>query len=121
MRACRTELVVSSVDRLADNPATLIDTCRQELLRRKLEAVWRWADPMVLERIQDALFVDTEPEEVCKMLVGSNNASAPITKEQLEAAKHSKSGVPLVEVVFERQLLPLCAPEAGCLDFLCAC
>ena len=73
----------------------------------------------MLERIQDALFVDTEPEEVCKMLVGSNNARAPITKEQLKAAK--QFGVPLVEVVFERQLLPLCAPEAGCLDFLCAC
>ena len=74
-----------------------------------------------LERIAEA--IGATHERVCTMLGvdGSEASSVHVTKEQLEAAKHSEHGASLAEVWFDQQELPLLAPEVGCLDFLCAC
>ena len=111
-----------------DVTGSLRAECERAVQRRKLDAVWRWAAPptaqdtlgqLEVERIAEA--IGTDSDEVRRMILGANaSEEVRISKEQLAEAKRGIA-LPLADVLYEEQQLPLLEPEAGCLDFLCAC
>ena len=108
--------------------STLIQKCEAALRKRKVDAVWRWADTVEdgalqkeeLERIAEALGSDYDLDRVCRELgveVPTTAGEISVTRKQFKEEK----GKLVADEWFEKLCLPLLPVEAGCLDFFCAC